>query len=599
MSSADTIVLGVYLLGIFAVGVGLSFKVKDTKDLFVAGERSPWWASGLSGFMTMFSAGTFVVWGGVAYRLGFVAILINLMYGIAAILVGFFIAGKWKRLGLGTPAQFIEKRFGAGALHFYTWSMMVYRMAGVGVALYALAVLMVALMPLAEGNPLRDPATGNLSLTWAILIFGGVVVIYTMVGGLWAVLMTDVLQFIVLNLAVLFMIPLILGEVGEVGGVGGFVAEAPAGFFMPTAGGYTWFFLAGWCAIHFFMVGAEWAFAQRYLCVPSARDARKSAYLFGVLYLVSPALWLAPPLAWRVISPIPDGATQAEISAMAEQAYILACRHVLPVGMLGLMLAAMFSATASMVSSQLNVFAGVLTEDVYARLRYGRSASGLVRGAEGSLLWVGRLFSLLLGAVLVGLALAVPALGGAEKVVITITSLMVAPLLAPTVWGLLNRNVGQSAVWVTAGVCFVVGLLAKFGFDEKIAAAGLGKTPDILIGVCLPVALLVGVTVVSRRESPGWRRAEQGATEDQSHHDTDTPASADPVPAYIVAGCLLVCGLMMGALVAVNQDARVTLAAFGAALVLLAIVIAGFATRTSRRPPVLGQVNDQLSPERP
>jgi SSS family solute:Na+ symporter len=110
MVTADYVVLACYLLGIFAVGLGLSRRVKDTGDLFAAGERSPWWAAGLSGFMTMFSAGTFVVWGGIAYRLGFVAVVINLMYGIAAILVGLLIAGRWKRLGLKTPAQFIELR---------------------------------------------------------------------------------------------------------------------------------------------------------------------------------------------------------------------------------------------------------------------------------------------------------------------------------------------------------------------------------------------------------------------------------------------------------------------------------------------------------
>ena len=113
-------------------------------------------------------------------------------------------------------------------------------------------------MPLGEGNPLRDPETGNLSLRYAILIFGSIVVLYTMIGGLWAVLMTDVLQFIILNLAVLFVVPLALHQVG---GVGGFIEQAPEGFFdLVKEEKYTVFFLAGWAAIHFFMIGAEWAF---------------------------------------------------------------------------------------------------------------------------------------------------------------------------------------------------------------------------------------------------------------------------------------------------------------------------------------------------
>jgi len=559
MQTTDYIVLLVYVLGIFAVGVGLSVKVKDTKDMFAAGEKSPWWASGLSGFMTMFSAGTFVVWGGIAYKLGFVAVAINLMYGIAAILVGFVVAGKWKKLGIRTPAEFIERRFGKAALHFYTWTMMLYRMAGVGVALYALAVLLVALMPLADGNFFRDPATGNLSLTWAIVFFGGCVVIYTMVGGLWAVLMTDVLQFVVLTLAVLFILPLILMEVG---GVGGFVAKAPAGFFMPVAGEFTWFFLAGWCAIHFFMVGAEWAFAQRYICVPTEKDAKKGVFLFGILYLVSPTLWLAPPLVWRVIQPIPVDATPAQVQLLAERAYIDACAHVLPVGMLGLMLAAMFSATASMVSSQLNVFAGVLTQDVYAKLKK--------TDIDKELLWVGRGFSLLLGVCLVSLALAVPHLGGAEKVVIAITSLMVAPLLAPSIWGLLNKSVGWPAVWVTAKVCFWAGLLVKFGFADELA--GYGRTPEILVGVVLPVAVLLFITLLSRGESPGWIRIRSMASNSQSARAEEN-APYDPSPAYIVGWSLLACALLMAVLITVNDSGRGVIAMFSATLFVLGAVI--------------------------
>ncbi|MFG0255035.1 MAG: Na+:solute symporter, partial [Rhodopirellula sp. JB053] len=95
MTLTDYVVLLTYLLGIFAVGVGLSAKVKNTGDLFSAGGQSPWWASGLSAFMTLFSAGTFVVWGGISFRIGIVAVMINICYGVAAVLVGYFVAGHW------------------------------------------------------------------------------------------------------------------------------------------------------------------------------------------------------------------------------------------------------------------------------------------------------------------------------------------------------------------------------------------------------------------------------------------------------------------------------------------------------------------------
>jgi Na+/proline symporter len=577
-------VLLAYVLGIFAVGAGLSLKVRGTSDLFQAGGHSPWWASGLSGFMTMFSAGTFVVWGGIAYRLGLVAVMINLCYGVAALLVGYFVAGRWKQIGVRTPGQFIQLRFGTAALHFYTWVMMVYRMVSTGVALYSLAIMLVNLIPLAEGNPLRDPTTGNLSLTWAVMLFGGCVIVYTMLGGLWAVLMTDVLQFIILNLAVVFMIPLIVA----LPEMGGFLERAPEGFLMPVGGGYTWYFLVGWCAIHFFMVGAEWAFAQRFICVPSARDARRSAYLFGALYLISPILWLAPPLAWRVIHPIPDGATDEQIVRLAEGAYIRACMHVLPVGMVGLMMAAMFSATASMVSSQLNVFAGVLTEDLYAK--------AFTRPSDRHLLMAGRGFSLLLGGVLIALALAVPWLGGAENVVIAAASLVTTPLLAPTIFGLFSRRMNSSAVWVTAAVCVTAGALTLGLFDAvaallrdtfgasdavvdaiaRLSLAGwlqpYGQMPEIVVGVMLPVVVLGVVWLCSRGTAAGWTRVERLTPQARSADAVER--SADPTPAYIVAGTLVACAAMMGTLTLFVPKDQAQLLIFVGALVVLAATIA-------------------------
>ncbi|MEX0643052.1 MAG: Na+:solute symporter [Pirellulales bacterium] len=606
LTSVDYAVLVFYVLGIFLVGVGLSGKVKNTGDLFKAGGKSPWWASGISGFMTMFSAGTFVVWGGIAYRHGFVAVFINLMYGVAALLVGWFVAGRWKRISIETPAEFIEQRYGRGPLHLYTWAMMIYRMTGTGVALYSLAILLVSLMWIPSNSPFAFLGSPNqdgtlfLRLDYAIIFFGGSVVVYTMVGGLWAVLMTDVLQFIVLNLAVVFMIPLILAQVG---GVSGFVSHAPDGFFLPVAGPYTWFFLAGWCAIHFFMIGAEWAFVQRFICVPSEKDARKSAYLFGALYLVSPILWLAPPLAYRVMHPIPQGASESEITALAESAYIMACNSVLPVGMIGLMLAAMFSATASMVSSQLNVFAGVLTEELYSKV--------VSVPSDRHLLWAGRGFSLVLGIALVGLALVVPILGGAEKVVIAITALMVTPLLAPTIFGLFSRRMNAAMVWWTVGICIVGGACAtglprqladilqtNAGISESLATAiaslslqqslaSLGRGGEILTGVVLPVVLLVVQWgIAGRRTDPGWLRVEQ-TSERQASQFAPVENISDPTPAYIVSGALVVCGLMMALLIFFNDTDRLLIMLFSVILWGIAGVIlwmAGVKQKTLQHP---------------
>ncbi|WP_043320739.1 Na+:solute symporter [Microbulbifer sp. HZ11] len=547
MALLDYWVLAAYMLGIVLIGVFYAKRNRSAQDMFAAGGQAPWWVSGLSGFMTMFSAGTFVVWGGIAYKYGLVAVSINLCYGIAALAAGYFVAGRWKTMGVDTPAEYIELRFGKSVVQLYTWAMLVYRIVGTGVALYALSIILVALMPLPEGNPFRDPNTGNLAVEWAILAFGLVVIIYTMAGGLWAVLMTDVLQFIVLNLSVLFVLVFMLQAIG---GVGTFIEQAPAQFFAPVSEGYSLYFLMGWVCIHFFMVGADWAFAQRFISVPSAKEARKSAYLFGILYLVSPLVWLMPPMLYRVIDP----------SADPEQAYIAACLSVLPAGLVGLLIAAMFSATASLASSQLNVFAGVFTENFYRPLMEQR-------GGAGNLVTVGRWITLLIGLLLIAVAISIPYMGGAEKVIVSVTSLMVGPLFAPTVWGIFSRRLSARAVWSCVLLTFAAGGAFKWilsvpadGSISPSALAWLTKHSAVIelgIGILVPLSVLALFTfVIDRNGTPGW------IPDTYKNATSNAGAVASDLPARVVAVAMGLCALLLMLIALISHERQLEISLF-------------------------------------
>lgn len=562
MTTPDYLTLALYLAGIFTISAVATRRNSSQKDMFTAGRQSPWWASGLSGFMTMFSANTFVVWGGIAYELGFVAVMINTCYGIAALLVGYYVAGVWNRLGISTPAEFVQLRFGKTGLHFFTWTMLVKRILGVSASLYALALLLVALMP--------------MDLTLAIVVFGAIVVIYTMMGGLWAVLMTDVLQFIVLTVVVL------LTAVLMIRGIDSFSAYAdavPATFFSPVAGGYGWFFLMGWVIIHFFMIGAEWAFVQRFLAVRNPSEAKKSSYLFGIMYLVTPLFWLLPPLLYRGQV---DGIDK-------EKAYILAAQSVLPPGVLGLMVAALFSATASMVSSQLNVFAGVLTNDFYKNL-FRPQAS------EQSLVRVGRVFTALLGTLLVFMALMVPKMGGAEKLIVSINSLLVVPLFAPTLWGLFSRKIGIREMIIVALTSFFIGLTLRFGlaanpmiqegdtlWDFASYLKTNKKNVEVLVGVVLPVVMLFLFEWRKKSTDPRALIVENRSNEFRSRQPTaDEIDDFDPFPARMVMFSLLTLGVWMLGIGIWGSQGRTTLIIFAAVLMILATVVE-VATRRFQR----------------
>lgn len=473
MHSLDYAVIFIYFLGLILVSWIISRRIKSSEDMFIAGRNSSWWLSGMSTYMTLFSASTFVIWGGVAYRSGLVAALVGNILGFACFFAGRYIAGRWREMKIKSPGEFLGIRFGKSTINFYTIIGIIGRGGHTAVALYAIAVVMSTLIQLPEGHVLADPATGQLSVSWAVIILGIITLIYTVTGGFLAVLMTDVIQFGVLMTVVVFMIPM---SIHEIGGIGNFIASAPEGYFIPASNEYPWGWLIMWFFLNAFTVGGDWPFIQRYISVPTAKGARKSNYLVGVLYLFTPIIWYFPAMVYRTIDP----------SANPEQAYILMSKLVLMKGMLGVMLAAMVSATLSCVSGTLNVYANVFTYDIYNAKHPEASDAKLIR--------IGRLFTLLFGLAILLLALLIPYAGGAEKVVVTILTLVIAPLCIPTVWGVFSKRITGKQVIAVMVVTYIVGLTLRFGIDTGIRPSVL----ESAIGLFLPVALLGALEYIAK-----------------------------------------------------------------------------------------------------
>lgn len=561
----DFCVIALYVAGLIVVGLIFSRRMGSMKEMFAAGGQSPWWLSGLSGFMTMFSAGTFVVWGGISFRYGMVGVSICMMLGISALLVGWLLAGVWKKLGVDSAAEFLELRFGPSLVQFYMWLQGTLGIFTMGGTIYALSVLVCALVPLPAGHLLADPATGQLSVTLTSLAICIVVVVICFVGGLWAVLMTDMLQFIILSIAVLLVVPLLFAKAG---GIGEFISRAPEGFFSPTNGDFTWWFLAGWVVIHFFKIGGEWAFVQRFTCVPSARDARKAAWIFGVMYLFSPIIWMLPPMIYKIIDP----------SAPHEQAYILACQLVLPAGLLGLMVAAMSSATASTATTILNVYAGAFTSEFYQR--FFRPDAG-----EKELVLVGRLITVALGLLVAAGALLIPRLGSYTGWILITTGMLTGPLLLPTIWGLFSRKIGLGTAWSVTLVSGIIGLLVKFGlgeggwFVEWPALAPLchlaqinPRLTEILVGTTVPLGLLGLAELLEKNTSPGWDRIEA-----KRKLQIDLPrVLPSTLPARLCGWSVLAIGILISAIAAIQRQDTGVLLTFSSCLLILGATVLYF-----------------------
>ena len=339
------------LFSLLIMFIGLSFSKKSGSDMltfFAAGGAVPWWINSLSLFMGFVSASTFVVWGSIAYSSGWVAITIQWAMSVAGLVTGIFIAPKWHKTKSLTAAEYICHRLGIQTQKTYSYIYLSIMVFLKGVCLYAVAIIL--------------QVTTGISLYWWIGLLGTIVILYTTFGGLWAVVVTDVLQFIILISAGLILLPL---SFDKIGGISGFVNTIQSqhinDFFNLSDHKYTISFLLGFLFYNIFYLGGQWSFIQRYTSVASPKESKKVGILFGLFYIIAPVIWMLPPMIYRAVNP-------GLVGIESEQAYMQMCKTVLPSGMLGLITISLIFATNSSVQGFLNISAGVITNDLFKAL---------------------------------------------------------------------------------------------------------------------------------------------------------------------------------------------------------------------------------------
>lgn len=408
MAQLDFVVMAVFAVLIFTIGLTFTrVGSKGSQAFFEAGGETPWWVNGLSLFVSYFSAGTFVVWGSIAYRHGLVANTIQLTMAVSGLITAHFIAARWKRTGTRTVAEYIGLRFGTTAQQFYTCLILILSLINTSAVLYPVGKMVYVATP--------------FSLNTCIIAIGIIIVLYTAAGGLWAVLVTDVVQFVILTAAVVIVIP---AAFGEIGGVNNFFTGTPKDFFEPFSNDYTAGFMLAFIGYQTIYIGGNWSYVQRYTSVSNERNAKNVAYLFSILYLVCPVIWMLPPMVYRVINPDLQGLE-------AEGAYMMLCQKVLPAGLIGLVLSGMISATSSKANTTINLAAVVFANDVYKKL--------IPSAKDKTLVLVARIFTILFGAGTIGVAMLVPYVGGIVEVVLSIAAVAGGALFAPVIWSLFSK----------------------------------------------------------------------------------------------------------------------------------------------------------------
>ena len=457
MNKIDYAVIVIFSLVIVLAGLAFRKRGGDMRSYFAAGGAVPWPISGLSLFMSFFSAGTFVVWGSIAYELGWVSITIQLTMCVSGFLVAYFIAPAWRKTNNLTAAEFVRDRLGEGVQKFFTYLILILSLAYSGAFLYPVAKII-------------NVSTG-FSINACIIILGLLIVLYTVVGGLWAVIITDVLQFVILSASVVIVVYLSLIEVG---GFERFSRNVPDNFFDWTSGEYSWWFIIGVGIFNTIFIGGNWAYVQRYTSVKGLKEAKKVGLTFGFLYLISPFLWMLPPMIYRVLNP-------SLVGLENEGAYLLMCKQVLPMGLLGLILGGMIFATASSVNTTLNLSASVITNDIFKLLK--------PRASNSQIMFVAKLSTILFGIGTIIVALMVPSVGGIVNVVLSVGAVTGCSLYAPIIWSIFSkRHTGLSILLITI-TSLTINTVLKF-FADDLLGSNLSRANEMLLGSILPIFLL-------------------------------------------------------------------------------------------------------------
>ena len=440
----DYMVIGLYALLMVLVGLYVMRFNRGAAEYFRGGSRVPWLVAGLSCFMSGFSAWTFTGAAGVAYRAGIAATWLYIGNAISFLLGFFVFAQRWRRSRITTVMEYLSGRFNLATHQTFSWTTILFQMFTSASTLYGLSLFVSS----ACGFP----------VTTVILGAGAIIIFYCVLGGLWAVVVTDFLQASIL---MPFCLVLVVTSLARVGGLSGFIHSLPPEMkSLRVSGEFGWIYIISWTIMVSFGYNTS-AMAQRYFSVDTEKSAKKVALLCCVLFFAGAFLWFIPPMAMRIVYPDLHQLWPA-LANPSEGAYAVASLTLLPHGLIGVMLAAMFSATMANLSAQFNLKAAILTKDLYQAL-FRKNAS------DRELLLVGWLMTFLVGASTTVIAAVIASSGfSVFQVMLTFNTLISLAYGPPALLGLAVRRTPPWSGLASFFVGLILGMLGAFVYHWSL-----------------------------------------------------------------------------------------------------------------------------------
>jgi SSS family solute:Na+ symporter len=456
MMTLDLAVLIAYMVGILGAGYWAKTKVTSQDEFLVAGRSvGPWLYAGTLAAIVLGGASTV---GGVklGYLYGISGMWFVFMFGVGILVLSTVLVPRILDLKLYTVPELLERRYSTSA-----------RIAG-GVVMVAYDFMVAVTATIAVGAVIE--VIVGIPRTQAILLSSAVMVAYSVFGGMWSLTVTDIVQFVIKTVGILFV--LLPAAILHAGGFGAMQQRLPAGFLsLGHIGGAKIF---SFFLLYFFGIILGQDVWQRVFTARNVKVARNGGIAVGLYCLVYAMAGALIGTAGHVFLPtLPD----------PDSAFANIVNAVLPVGLRGLVLAASLAAMMSTASACLLASSTVLLEDVYLRLQTTRTTGSVTQS---------RVVTFMFGVLMTLVAWRTTDVIAAVTVAY---DLLVGALLIPVVGAMLwPRGTAAGALWsIAVSAIAVVALLVAQGIDSDAPIyAGLGSS----------LVIFVLVSLASRKSAP-------------------------------------------------------------------------------------------------
>lgn len=508
----DLAVIGIYLLAMVLVGFYFSRKSQGAEQFTKAGGAIPGWAIGLSLYATFLSSNTFLGVPGKTFGSNWNPFVFSLSMPLAAWVAAKYFVPFYRASGEVSAYTHLEHRFGPWARTYAVVCFLLTQLARMGSIFFGIALSLQAL-------------TG-ISMSTVMLVVGVCIILYTVLGGIEAVIWTEVVQAVILTLGALLIVYYI--NAGVPGGVSEIIEIGKAAdkfslgsFSLDFQSATFWVILLYGFFINMNNFGMDQNYVQRYHTAKSAKEASSSIWLCVWLYLPISLVfcligtWLYgyfevhPELLVFVKEQaakelLPSGATAEQISTMAatlkpedygDKVMPWFMVNKIPTGLVGLIVSGIMAAAMSTISSGMNASATVFSEDIYLRY-FNKKASDSQK-----------MRVLYIGTAAFGIAGMFTGIGmiGAKSILDmwwVLSGIFAAGMLGIFLLGIISKrtNSHEGLIAAIVGVLVIIWMTASSSIPEEYAFLKFPLHANMIIVVGTLTIFLVGVILTKLRK---------------------------------------------------------------------------------------------------